>query len=232
MGIAHAQVVFQSHSGLPADEIVNTWTFAGSGNAVDVAIAADPLLIAFYNAPLGIAQYLSTDLNLIPTVTKWYRLSDASATTPDVHGAGVGFGSPILITPWTPTAGSGSSMSNQVAIALSYHGSHGNLAEHSGAGPRPASRHRGRVFFGPLNTGCSAVDSANHTLVISESVIAGVTAAAETMRTAAPITANWSVWSRKDNAIYAVTGGFMDNRFDTQRRRMEKATTRTGFGLA
>jgi hypothetical protein len=37
---------------------------------------------------------------------------------------------------------------------------------------------------------------------------------------------SWSVWSRKNANTKLVTGGFVDNAFDTQRRRGEKASGR------
>jgi hypothetical protein len=41
--------------------------------------------------------------------------------------------------------------------------------------------------------------------------------------------ANWRVWSRRNAAVYTVATGWIDNEFDTVRRRRIKATARTTF---
>jgi hypothetical protein len=40
---------------------------------------------------------------------------------------------------------------------------------------------------------------------------------------------DWCVWSRSNHKVDPVIGGFVDNRFDTQRRRLETSTARVVF---
>jgi hypothetical protein len=235
MAIAHAQVVLPAHSGVARDAIVNTWTFVGTGTAVDVAAAADPLIQAFYlgTGGDGIANQMTAAIDGSSAVTKWYKLSDTSNTTPDALVGGAGRGSPILVTPMPYLAGvlGGDPLPSQIAIAMSYHGVHFGLAEHSGAGPRPAQRLRGRIYFSPLAKTCSTPDSATHAAIVTTGVVSGLVHQATVLMAAgAGLAAEWSLWSRKNNTCYTVVGGFVDNRFDTQRRRAELSTARGTFG--
>jgi hypothetical protein len=233
MGIAHCQVVIPSYTNLPADSVVNTWTFSGSGTAIDVATAATPNLKTFYigNGGVALTGYFSQDLQTSSILFKWYRLSDTSATTPDVTGPGVGHGSPILTVPVSGASGSGTPLPDQCAVALSMHGVTHDLAEHSGPGPRPAARHRGRVFLGPFGTGAVGVDTANHGAVVIPGLMNYLKDGATALMSDTTGTNDLSIWSRKNNAVYSVVGGFIDDRFDTQRRRAHKSTFRTLFGI-
>jgi hypothetical protein len=65
----------------------------------------------------------------------------------------------------------------------------------------------------------------------SAEILAGLAAAGLQLKTDHGTGGNmrWAVWSRVNHAMYEVTGGFIDNEFDTQRRRGEVSTARSTF---
>jgi hypothetical protein len=84
------------------------------------------------------------------------------------------------------------------------------------------------VYVGPLNVLASsdagqftvARPSGGLTIAMKEGIggtVGGLTAAG----------ASLAIWSRADNFFYQVGGGWIDNEFDTQRRRGRPRTDRT-----
>jgi hypothetical protein len=85
---------------------------------------------------------------------------------------------------------------------------------------RPASRHRGRIYLGPVNELAFSTDG-NGRVKVSTPLIDTLKAAASTLNGALSATA-WSVWSRANAAMYSVVGGWVDTTPDTIRRRGPK----------
>lgn len=113
-------------------------------------------------------------------------------------------GSPLAVTNMAP---------DQVALCLSYYST------------RNLPRQRGRIYIGPFALSGTAVNSClippggptvNH---FNALVALGEALKAITHGT-------WSVFSSKDG-VHHITNGWVDNRWDTQRRRLPKATART-----
>lgn len=114
------------------------------------------------------------------------------------------------------SAPSGSSLPSEVAICLSFQG------EKSPGFPQ--NRRRGRVYLGPLSTIVNSVarpSSAAQTTIASaaQTLCSNLKAAAEP--------ATLSVWSHVDNDGVHVVDGWIDDAFDTQRRRGVQRTSRT-----
>jgi hypothetical protein len=109
-------------------------------------------------------------------------------------------------------------MPPEVAICLSY-----QAAKISGV---PQARRRGRVFIGPLNTSAMGTDGRPATAFINALV-----GAADALKDPAGAPDwDWSTWSSFDPTVSTVIdNGWVDNEFDTQRRRGRKYTTRTTF---
>lgn len=234
-GIVHITVTMEMKTHLVKDQVQNGWTFASATqSAHEIGEAGVVLLNTFYNAPahgVVVSSYFAHNVDrVIPMVAKVYQLSATSSTVVDPHGPGTGFGSPIDTIPMTAYSdpGSGIDLPEQVSVCLSYHGTTGGLSEGSGHSPRPASRHRGRVFLGPLHAGAIAIDPTTGSPVINGALLTslGNNGGAGLMPSTAP---SWVVWSRKNATVDPVVGGFIDNRFDTQRRRLETATFRQTF---
>lgn len=203
--VMRAMVVFQnSGSALPEDRFVNTWHFV-TNDPKDVAapkIAAR--LAAFYNA--GPNQFLSSkvDRGTNKSEVRVYDLDDPIPREPDVQT-------------WTLSAAPSPSgpLPNEVAVCLSFY---------SG---RNLPRSRGRIYLGPLDVNCMASGGADQRFSASFS---------NTLATAVEQLDNdssllWVVFSRADNDWGQVTNGWIDNAFDTQRRRGADADARKLFDM-
>jgi hypothetical protein len=90
----------------------------------------------------------------------------------------------------------------------------------------PQNRRRGRIYIGPLAASVNSGARPSSALLTDLGI-----AAADFMADvpAAVSTASWAVWSEVDQEANPVDNGWIDNAFDTQRRRGVQATARTLF---
>lgn len=205
MAIIRAQVTFRHNSGLPEDEMVNVWHFdVPTGDfSEDIADALE----AFYDAvpdpsANSVGQFMSDLLDGQATITM-YNLND---TPPRV---------PIHEHPFTITTGSGA-LPSEVALCASFHAP-------AVSGLSQAHR-RGRVYIGPL------APSANNTAE-GRPLAAFRLCLARSLRdliAASLAQLDWSlaVYSPTLDTASKVEAGWVDNAFDTQRRRGENPTSR------
>jgi hypothetical protein len=234
-------VVIEAHlrdaNGVPADDSINTFTFATSDAAAAPAgLAADmfPLLQLFYN---GVSAALSLSL---PRTDGYHHMVAYELAPTGTEIPALPLGGPIATSNLTLSAASGSTdIPRECAAVLSLQAPHAGVAEDTPGGApgpagdtHPAARLRGRLYIGPLNV--AAVGAGANGVGIAAGVRTAITSAAADLMTAANLvlagTSFWAVWSRKNNAVYPITSGWMDDAFDTQRRRGIKATARTTFG--
>lgn len=224
----HNVVTFQSTTGLPEDQFVNTWnSFSDILNASDQSAQMSANLFAFYNsgatAADAVCNYMSTaiDRSTNNVLVQSYDVTthlDGSVVGPPVDAGHV----------WTlgDSANTGQEP-NEVAGILSFHGA-GRFPEGPDAGPRPAERHRGRVYIGPLDRAAtgSATGGARLTTAFMTALVTHAT-------NGDLFTGNtkWAVWSRANAEMYEVVGGFVDSAFDTQRRRGNSAAVRSTWNL-
>lgn len=215
-GFVRAQVTLPAGSGIPADDAVNTWYFQSAGlDAAGTAADAQTKLNTFYQAIDG--QMLSSGTIIGPLRTQYYDLTDP---TPRV---------PILESTITVTLAAGAGFPTEVSICLSFQG--------DVVSGQPQARRRGRVFLGPLDADSSTTASGRVT--VNTTVLSALGAAAEALEGGTLLTeAVWSVfspttagpapWSEGvlETAFTVVTNGWIDNAFDTQRRRGGEATLR------
>jgi hypothetical protein len=207
-----ASVIRQGRSGLPGDQFVNTFYFiADSDKAVGPAnISA--ALIDFYEATTGqtfpINYYLS-DFLTQEMMVKVYKMSDPhSPGPPKVQREPI-----VFLHTYGGSHGHGS-MPEEVAVCLSF----------SGATPHTARR-RGRVYLGPLSTTVLGTDTSSEKSVVLGAMQSNIAIAAK--RLANHTNAGWLVRSSVGTDSYAaVETGWVDNAFDTQRRRGPDATSR------
>lgn len=195
-------VELETDTGLPRDRVVNTWAMQALDGAAAFSDAADAF-DAFYTA---IASYLGATLvNGSGHRCKIYHLTDIEPRVPvyDEAMSLGGFGS--------------TAMPAEVAICTSF-----AAAPESGVNP---ARRRGRVFLGPLATGVS--DASSGYARVDSAVVIGIANATEQLL-ADLIAAQWwlCVWSRVDETLFPVTRGWVENDFDTQRRRQPAPTSR------
>lgn len=161
-----------------------------------------------YNGHAGGGSFLSPTMNG-KWKFKWYDFDDPKPRVP-LRESGES----------TPALDRNVSTSpREVALVVSWH------AEFTSGEPK--ARARGRTYLGPYTGGGTTTDS----LVASSLVEAAVSAATDLLDGVATITdsGHLCVHSVKDNDFKPIVGGWVDNAWDTQRRRGTKATTRTTF---
>lgn len=199
---------FDSDSGLPEDDVVNTWHFRSAGVSIVDTDNVFDMLDDFYTAvPTGLSSPLSAEFSadLAGTgVHTMYNLSDPSPRVPVASRA---------INPFTPGA---TELPREVSLCLSYH-----AAPLSGA---PQARRRGRVYLGPFNL--DALDET--TGRPTTGLILAARSAARDLLLAANASTNWQwvVYSPTADSHADVSAGWVDNEFDTMRKRGVAATVR------
>jgi len=196
-GVIRSVVTIAHDTGLPEDSVVNVWHFQGATPfQASDLTAINNKLQSFYVALNGL---FSGNLNGQPTV-KHYFLEDAEPRVPrgTYTMSGVTLGS--------------LSLPEEVALCLSFQG-----VQVSGS---PQARRRGRIFLGPLaqavNNGGTGRPGSTDITTIKNAAIALKAASGPP----------WVVYSRVDDIGYTVNNGWVDNSFDTQRRRGLAATSR------
>lgn len=233
-----AVVKFAAKSGVPKDSVVNTFCFDADPTDVGERSSVRTLLEAFYlTVPTGATHDINSLLS--ETVSKVANAAEIAYydLQPAVLSGGP-MGSPVARSYFTPdNTGSVGGLPSEVAVCLSFKADYAGDPERIPMPPtgpegddRPRARLRGRVFIGPLNS--TAMESAPTTAVPVPSVRminSAWRAGSDLMTGSAAAGVPWCVWSRTNGAIQPVVGGWVDNAFDTQRRRGEKATSRTAF---
>lgn len=214
-----AQIVLFNDNGLPEDSSVNTWHFeiddsVVSGDVEDVIlnggdgpggpnVGIHPALEQFYDSVGG---YLSTLLTGTGEA-KYYDLDDPTPRAP------------ILVEPFDfGTTGTGA-LPTEVALCISF-----QAVKVSGVSQ--ASR-RNRFYLGPLSTTAAATSTSRPDATATATMDSAITAFYNTAD-GAPAW-SWVVYSPKLGSSADVDNGWIDNAFDTQRRRGLAPTTRVTF---
>lgn len=112
-------------------------------------------------------------------------------------------------------APAGSTLPSEVALVLSFQGSR--------AAGFPQARRRGRVYIGPLFT---TVNSNGRPRQADIDTLCTLASDLEDDLRALP-DHSWRIWSTVDQEAVEVQNGWVDNAFDTQRRRGVEVTART-----
>jgi len=241
------------NNGVPADDTLNTFVFQAEAAAATLTALTNGAvsnLLDFYNvaapgAGNSIGQFLGSNLQrTLNNHFTIYRLADAGSTTPVLP-----LGGPINDIAWTtplPAVLGTGDLPREVAAVLSYQDGTSGISEDVPGGPvgpagdtHPAARHRGRIYVGPLNNAALGAGANGPGLNVSFRTAATQAARQLTENMTnldlsgiigtGTMLANWGIWSRKDHIIRGIEHGWMDDAFDTQRRRGIKATARTTF---
>nr|CRY95207.1 hypothetical protein [uncultured prokaryote] len=204
-----AQIVLKTTDGLSENFVSNTLYFIGI-SPEEATLGLAPILKDFYD---DIRPWLGPSLAQSNHVIKMY---DPDLPKPNYPFAETTFN--LAVAP------AGGGLPTEVALVLSFQG-----ARISGASQ--ASR-RGRIYLGPLNQ--SSLDPSG--LRPSGAVVLGAIAAYETMADAVAIlpalgTGFPAVRSQKLGTDVAVSNGWIDNAFDTQRRRGVAPSGRNTFDI-
>lgn len=195
----------------------------------DSAIIADAIVNTFHFDTVAAQEEDDFD-NIVSALESFYgELSLASTLAPEAVVKIYDLGEPTPRVPWATdalTLGSPSStapLPSEVALCLSYH-----ALITSGGNP---ARKRGRVFLGPW--AAQDCESASASLygrpkaTTQQQLVdaAGALLAASNLTTAW----SWVVYSPTDELARPVVAGWVDNAWDTQRRRGIDPTLRTVF---
>lgn len=204
MAAIRGQVILKTVDAFPANYATNSWAFEVSaipGQTSDITT----ILKAFYDT---LRPYMSGRTAQNGHEIKWTALPGSPPNYP------------FATTTFNlTTAPAGGNMPQEVAMALSFQG-----ARFAGL---PQNRRRGRVFLGPLDSSVCGTDDRPVSAFLTT-----MTGAATTLKAACQALSpavNWSVWSQTDADVVNITDGWMDNAFDTVRRRGIEVTSRTLF---
>lgn len=214
--VYRAMAIFQGVSNTPEDRYVNTWHFRNDyavGSPEEPQGAITRALTAFYFGTTEggdfIARYMSR--HIVGVEFRIYDLGQpGSAEEPR---------EPIITAPQEEVSfGQGTrdaALPQEVAVVLSTRTA------------RRGARGRGRTYLGPLTVAAMEeggsvprVDGMFRDTIVDR--------AEDLLNTAENIT--WCVLSTTSGEVYPVTGGYVDDAFDTQRRRGLAPTTRRPFG--
>lgn len=204
MPALRAQVIIKTTDGVAENFITNSWCF----RAPDV----------FSGAPLirpALEQFYNTMVNAYPAKVaqnaheiKWYELPGPGRPN-----------YPFLVTTFNLTSlPVGPSLPSEVALCLSF-----QAVKFAG---EPQARKRGRIYFGPLD------ESANSDGRPTAGWLTGLAGAGQTLKDdveALGANYHWCVWSETNQTEVPVDNGWVDNSWDTQRRRGVDPTSRTVF---
>lgn len=213
-----AQLRIPHRNLMPEDAVVNGFHFTGVDDTGDMVTAIIGRLYRFFCAvPPGPSNSLNTfmsgELNLPGARVKFYDWGDPEPRAP------IADESPSLVQ-GTPVATT--NLPGEVALCTSYRGP---LV--SGALP---ARRRGRLYIGPLNTGAVSA-SGTASARPSAAFRSTLSAATEELASESTLGCRWVVWSRVNSEATAIEYGWVDDAFDTQRRRGVAATTRTNWSV-
>lgn len=218
MAIVRAQVVIPHLSALPEDVTVNTFHFLATG-AVDAADldSIEGLISDFYfGTPTGeggpIRAFWSNNVQEDLVRLKLYDLTAPEPRQP-LRDVEIGVEGAVA----------GDALPGEVALCLSF--------QAVGESGSPQARRRGRIYFGPL--GQAAMATSGDTERPNPGLISRLVAAGQDLVDAAAASVTpWVVYSEVDDVGYLVDNGWVDNAFDTQRRRGVAPSARTTFELS
>ena len=211
-------VRFDMDNALVRDASVNVWhTICPDATDPTVsATAVQTAIIDFYTGVHAGSTARVSDMFSSLMSGSWnirsYNLGEAEPRVPLLN---------VNPTAFTPSS---FTQATEVALCLSFRQ---NPA--SGVNPR---RTRGRIYIGPLGSAAAVIETSTGRPTVSANGIVPTLDAAATDLLAdsvASSTWDWAVYSPTNGTAVAVQSGWIDNAFDTQRRRGIAATTRTTF---
>jgi len=203
-------VGFKGPTGLPKDTYVNTWHFYNGGAPTDFDNVRDMLKDFYCTTPTGnaVAKYM-TNLIQSPATIKAYDMDSPKPRAPSYESTfnltGLGTGTPVPF---------------ECAVCLSF-----EAARVSG---QIQARRRNRVYLGPLASGILWSDGRP-----LPTAITSIMDAAKRLYAAQAASGSWKwqVYSGTDNKIYDIKHIWIDDSYDTQRRRGLSPSTRQDYRL-
>jgi hypothetical protein len=220
--LMRAQVTIPLDDAVPENYIVNTLYFDGDDTlgvqpVEDYHAAVETLLTNFYQAIDGVVLAPSVAANAL---VKIYDMRDPEERVPEHEFT-------IALTP-----AAGIALPNEVALCLSFRAEY-----ESGVNPQ---RRRGRIYLGPVSSDTvTTVAGQSRPLGSVQTAVAAAADAmadGELINIGDPERVRWSIYSPTTDATQDiglafndVIGGWVDNAYDTQRRRGPAPTSRATF---
>lgn len=200
MSLTQLKVTLPYVTGLPEDVACNTWYFDGALGPVGILGDATPRIADFYQGLNGFwSAYLQAEC-----LIQAYDMTEPSPRAP------------VGETTFTIAPGAGSSLPLEVSLCLSYKATH--------TSGEPVARERGRLYIGPFDDAALATGEPasrpNETLMLNMAI--GGRGIIDTNTT----DSTWVVYSPTSGGGREITSGWVDNAWDTQRRRGSKPTER------
>lgn len=203
----------QGAGGLPEDRIVNTFHFNNALPYLDHVNNLSVAMPTFYNE-VGNGENIR-NLSLSAQLSPWvqreaeFRFYDMSLPK--------GEREPLILPTTLTAAQSSGGLPEEVALCLSYTGD-----------PPITPRRRGRIYFGPIAANTDTEASATNPSRPVAILIQDLMKAGRELASYPTTTIGWSIHSSvpNDNYVY-ITRGWVDDAWDTQRRRGPDASTRT-----
>lgn len=231
-----AHLVLNSKSGVSEDNAVWTLYYRPPGGSIPIdpgsgSVAVDNLAAAISHflgsVPAGLT--LSVVDFLAPSIMRGFpgaELKLYAIPINPVQVLGPPFATRLITIPGTPPTGG---FPAEVASCLTYHADLNGIPERGPNNTRPASSRRGRIYLGPL-TGASGVANATTgwTTVATNFRDTALGAAGQFLKgEAGNASWQWVVFSKKNWEVHDVKGAWMNDAFDTQRRRGQDPTVKT-----
>jgi len=200
MPIVRCQASLTNDSGLAEDACVNTWHYFGNADATAAGLFNDRLEDLYTTIQNWLSQSLTGGV-----VTKFYDVTVLPS------------GPPFHTDSFTITPGTSGPLPEEVALCLSY-----QALQTPGLDQR---NRRGRVYIGPFGTNALATGAPArpHGTLITDLAGAATALASGAASDGTP----WVVYSSTLASSALVTDGWVDNAWDTQRRRGKAASSRT-----
>jgi len=243
MGFYRAQAVFAAFTGIPADAVVNSFHITTPTD--DAALVEDvaELVRDFYVAEKGgqgdpVANYLGHAIADVGHQIKMYKLAVATGKTTPQEGA-----PPVHIEvfDFVGRGAAANGLPSEVAVCLSYKSDEEPTV--------PMRQKRGRIYIGPLKiAGVLSADATRverpNPLGVNANLIAGAVALRADLEA---LGCEWVIYSRpyegrdaiprvgkpdlpaipaRDGSLYRIDHFWVDDAFDTVRRRGQKASSR------
>lgn len=206
MPAVRAQVTIKTVDNVGENFVTNSWAF----NTPDPIPDRAGLSTALWTFYTQLAGFYPSSIAQNGHEIKWYLLPGVKPNYP-FH----------IETKNFTSAPSGVRLPSEVALVASFQGD-------KTAG-LPQARRRGRIYFGPLdaslNTDGRPTTATCTTLGTQVQTLCNDVIALPTTG------AYLGVWSEVDQSITPVSNGWVDNAFDTQRRRGEDPTLRVNWTI-
>lgn len=200
-----AQVILKTVDNVPANYVTNSWCFT---TEPDGPADTDGMTTAFKDFYDDMVGYLPSVIAQNGHIIKYTDLPGVAPNYPFEED-----------TFNLASAPSTDPLPQEVSLVLSFQGAR--------AAGFPQNRRRGRIYFGPVRAIATAGGRPT-AAIINALATAGATFKSN-VEAIGIGNHSWAVWSSVDGAAVQVDNGWVDNSWDTQRRRGVGSTSRTTF---